>query len=904
MHLPSSTYRLQLHKDFTLRSLQRIVDYLHTLGISTVYASPVMRAVPGSAHGYDVTDPHQINPELGQLDDLCNVVRELHKRDMFWLQDIVPNHMAFHTDNWRLMDVFERGPLSPYYHYFDIDWDHPHPALKGRVMVPVLGKTLEECIEGDELKLAYTDGAFEVRYFETAWPLSLPGYRLIETWIRRHEADNPVAAVISRMVSAAEGAGYETWRESKAGFLHAIRQLPEQEVLLRDLASAINRDTTRFRELLDAMYYRPFFWKDADQFINYRRFFTVNELICLRMEDDPVFEDYHQVLLRLYREKVISGFRIDHIDGLNDPARYTQQLREEVGDACYIIAEKILEGTEDFPHQWPVQGTSGYEFLSHLSQLLTHRKGARQLLAFYRELVPELPAYSDLILQNKRNILSHHLRGEWDNLLRLFYNLGLDEGQPSKRMRTALGYLMASLPVYRIYPDQLPLRGENLVTFHEAFDRALTIDHSHRDELLYLRGLFTDTPRDAVQAARILRFLKRMMQFTGPLTAKGVEDTTFYVYNPLISHDEVGDSPESLGMSVETFHARMKHRQEHTPYSLNTTATHDTKRGEDARIRINVLSRMPDEWQSRVREWREVNAEFRKNINGKEVPSTNDEYLIYQAMIGGFPENFSVDEEWIGRFLAYLVKASREAKVHTNWSEPDEAYEEACAQFVSNILRPEHTFLNSFVPFVKMVVEQATVYALVQTLVKLTAPGIPDVYQGCELWDLSFVDPDNRRPVDYEKRMGLLFQLVVKEEGGWNGVAAFLREHRQVGVEKLFVTWKTLTFRRANPQLFVEGQYVPLAVTGDKGIAAGYARHYDGQWIAVVFPLGSITHQNLFEDAGPDPLLIFPDEAPDTWVNRFTGEEYEQTHQIPLRLLFQNFPVALLTARHDFVSKG
>ena len=896
MPIPSSTYRIQLHKDFTFRDLHRILEYLETLGISTVYASPIMQATPGSMHGYDVTDPHTINPEVGTADQFKTMIRDLRKKNMYWLQDIVPNHMAFHTMNYRLMDVLERGPGSPYYRYFDIDWEPPLPELNGKVMVPFLGNELDECLREGQIRLAFSESGFTVNYFDTAYPLSLSAYNLLSEMLNRSEAGETVSAILSKMVAASDRLNYETWKASKLEYIEAILEIPAQVDAIQTLLDVVNADHELLRRVIVQQFYKLTYWKETEKQINYRRFFTVNDLICLRMEDERVFDEYHSYLFKLHKEKLIDGFRIDHIDGLQDPAVYTQRLRRALGESCYIIAEKILEAKEDMPAQWPLQGTSGYEFLSFLNQLLTYRKGARRLLAFYRELVPDMPSYRRLILQNKKLILENHIGGEWDNLSYLFTSLGLSSNFDDQRIKQALGLFMLSLPVYRIYPDDLPLQGKNLLTVHEAFDKALNEDSEYSDELIHLRNLFVNPPANEIQRDNSLFFLKRLMQFTGPLTAKGVEDTTFYIYNPLISHDEVGDSPAPLGMTIQRFHEKMQMRQTSTPLSLNATATHDTKRGEDSRVRINVLSRIPELWKEHVLHWMEINKPFRTTLHGRIAPQPNDEYFIYQSMLGGFPEDFQVTEEWIDRVQAYLNKALREAKVNTNWSEPDEEYEKACESFMEQILNEDHSFLSSFIPFLRVVSEHAIVYTLTQTLIKLTAPGIPDIYQGCELWDLSFVDPDNRRPVDYQKRMEFLFQLVVKEEKGNAGVFEYLRANREAGVEKLYVTWKTLNYRRVHPELFLEGEYVPVAITGKEVSAAAYMRSYKGYCAIAAFPFGLVKHdmELTTPEAHGAQFLVLPENSPDVWVNLFTGEKFEAPNQISLSDVFNNFPVALL----------
>lgn len=888
MHIPASTYRLQLHKDFTLTSLQRIIDYLETLGVTTIYASPVMQATPGSMHGYDVTDAGLINAQLGTEDQLRAVIRELHKKDMHWLQDIVPNHMAFHVDNARLMDVLERGPESPYRNYFDIDWNHPDPDLNDKLMVPFLGDDLDVCLSRGEIRLAFEEDGIMLKYFDKAYPFSLSAYATLIEIFKQKIPGSTMPSILMKMTAAAAGATREVWHESKRAFMEAVRQTPGVD----DVLEKINADPAQLQRLCGQQYYLLCFWKETDRRINYRRFFTVNELICLRMEDQQVFDEYHAYLHTLYKEKLVHGFRIDHIDGLHDPGQYIERLRELMGEACYIIAEKILEVKEQMPRHWQLQGTSGYEFLSVVNQLFTDSEGAEQLLRFYQQILPDLPPYKELIRSGKQLILEHYMQGEWNNLTHLIRTLDLSGGFPDVRIKQALESFMLSLPVYRLYPEKLPLRGIDLEIAHEAFDRAVAEDPEHRNVLDHLRSMFTAV-ENGDKNDRILFLLKRLMQFTGPLTAKGVEDTAFYIYNPLISHDEVGDSPATLTMTVQAFHEKMQRRLADSPLSLNATATHDTKRGEDARVRINLLSRMPDQWQQHVRHWFDINSVLHENKDGKEAPTRNDEYFIYQSMVGGFPHDFHVTSEWIGRAQAYLNKALREAKVNSNWSEPDEQYEKGCARFIERILDPDHRFLSSFVPFVRTVCDHAIVYSLGQTLAKLTAPGIPDIYQGCELWDLSFVDPDNRRPVDYDKRMEFLFQLVIKDEKGTDAVFDYLREHREAGIEKLYLTWKTLNLRKSRPALFTEGEYIPLAITGDENIAVGYVRHLGDDWVLVAFPL---RWANDGKQAVTEVIrfIVLPDGAPRRWRNVFTGEQVEVVNQISLADLFRNFPVALL----------
>lgn len=890
MNIPSSTYRIQFHKDFNFHNLQHIVDYLHTLGISTVYASPVFSATPGSMHGYDVTDPHSINPEIGTLQELRALSVMLKEKNMLWLQDIVPNHMAFNTHNYRLMDVLERGPHSTWYHYFDINWSHPDPELNGKVMAPFLGKELNECLEAGEIKLTISKNGFSIDYFDTQYPLSITAYeQLLHLLPMEKTLQKHIEELIDRAYINPDHAAWSSYKKAWMEQVH--KQYSTQQ--LQELTDGVNNNHIILKELLLHQHYLLTYWKRSEQEINYRRFFTINGLICLRMEDKAVFDEYHAFIHTLYRENIIQGLRIDHIDGLHDPNIYIKSLRKLFGNECYVIAEKILEANESIPAFWDIHGASGYQFLSQVSQLFTNRQGARQLLRFYYQLVPDVPIYKQLVYENKKMILENYMGGEWENLVEYFFTLELQQEHDRATIKEALALVMLSLPVYRIYPRQIPVRGANLTFMQETFNRARIKGQKHGEALTFLESLFLGIPKDQEHHDRILRFLNRMMQFTGPLTAKGVEDTTFYIYNPLISHVEVGDAPSTLGITVQEFHKRMDIRRKHVPFSLNATATHDTKRGEDARMRLNVLSKIPAEWEEQVRTWLLLNEAFHKKVNGHRAPTLNDEYFIYQSVIGGFPEDLQVTDEWINRLKEYMTKVTREAKVNSNWETPDDPYETACHNFISNILAPGSGFLTHAMPFIKQVIDAGNFYSLGQTLIKLTAPGIPDTYQGCELWDLSFVDPDNRRPVDYTIRMNYLKEIMSREAKGRESLFTFLREHRQQGLEKLFITWKTLSFRRTNNAIFTQGDYIPLEITGPETRVIAYARMYEDTWAMVIVPL-NITHIDHEPRHWKEYQLILPDYAPQHWGNLFTGEQLEIAGKVTLYEILTAFPVGLL----------
>jgi (1->4)-alpha-D-glucan 1-alpha-D-glucosylmutase len=892
MYIPSSTYRVQLHKNFTFKDLYGIIDYLHLLGVSTIYAAPILKSTPGSIHGYDVTDPHVIDQEIGTRKDLQAIAIKLKQKGMTWLQDIVPNHMAFDPSNHRLMDVLERGPASVYYNYFDIQWDHPSAALKHKVMVPFLGAALEECIKDKELKLLFTDSGFEISYYNTNYPVSSIAYDYLFSLL-----DSPEASILRKdwaefIRGRAFASDIKTWSKLKINWIEAISARDQDA--FRDMVNQVNSSYEKMLDMLSRQHYILTYWKHTEKEINYRRFFTINQLICLKMEDENVFKEYHSFLFSLYKENLIQGFRIDHIDGLKDPAQYVKNLRKLFGENCYIIAEKILEVKEIMPLDWPLQGTSGYEFLAYVSQLFTDKNGARQLLEFYRTLVPELPAYSQLVVKNKKMMLENYMGGEWGNLVHYLFELELHGNFEYAKLKQALGLLMISLPVYRIYPEQIPLYGNDLEIMNEAFGKALKLESACVNELKYLQTLFLAS-EDQELKYKILEFLKRLMQFTGPLTAKGVEDTTFYIYNPLISHDEVGDSPSILGITIQEFHRRMESRLQYTPHSLNTTATHDTKRGEDVRVRLNVLSEIPARWKEAVTNWISMNKNISLQIGSEAGPTMNDAYFIYQSIVGGFPEDLVVADTWVKRLQEYVIKVVREAKVRSNWELPNEHYENACTQFIDHLLKDETEFLPSAIALTQKILEIANVYTLGQVLVKITAPGIPDIYQGCELWDLSYVDPDNRRPVDFSLRKKLLEGIIREEKKSVENLFTYHSAHRSTGIEKLFVTWKSLIFRRNHIDIFRKGNYIPLNEKGNKQIASVYARNYENQWIIVAVPFGIAGQMkdHVLELDEKDTITL-PLQFPDQWTNLFTGKTITSKGFLSLREMFSDFPVVLL----------
>lgn len=879
MYFPSATYRVQLNSSYTFSDLKNIVDYLHKLGVSTIYAAPVTTAMKGSTHGYDVCDPDEVNPEIGSLSQFEELVKIISQKGMGWLQDIVPNHMAFITGNGRLMDVLERGPLSPYYYYFDINWNHFDPAYKGKLMVPFIGKNFDESINDNEIRIVFDDNGLHLAYFEILYPVAADSIPYIFSFSTDNKGD-----VTNKLLTQLT-ADKNTWEKAKTEWLQEIKKDTDT---IQKTIEIINTDKALLRQLLNRQHYIFTWYKVTDGEIDFRRFFTVNQLICLRMEDEFVFNDYHNFISQLYQKGWIQGVRIDHIDGLYHPQQYIERVRKLFGDNCYIIAEKILEYNEDIARDWHMQGTSGYEFLSFVNQLLTDKTGADKLLSFYKELVPQTSSYDDLVFDKKQTFLLTHMGGELQNLCYLINELKLfgSENFDAGNMKNALSVLMASFPVYRIYPDKYPLHDEAIVVANKIFEKAEPKAGDVQRELHLLTTLFY-ADGNGPQDANKLLFLMRLMQYTGPLAAKGVEDTTFYIYNPLISHNEVGDSPSQLGISVDEFHAKMVSRQQNNPYSLNATSTHDTKRGEDGRMRINALAAMPDEWIKNVNNWRQMNTPFITIANNKPVPSTNDEYFIYQSLIGAFPEDLEVTDNFKERTFSFLEKSLREAKVETTYDNPNIEYEDACKHFVASVLDEQHSFLKSFIPFLEKIIDVATLYSLAQTAIKITAPGIPDIYQGCDLWDLSYVDPDNRRPIDFECRKKTLNEIIELERDGADAVISFIRQDKKEGWEKLYVTYKTLNLRTTYNDLFLKGDYLPLQTNQEKVIA--YARKKEQQWLIAIIPLAT----NILENRG-EIIISLPQDSPTIWRSVFTDETLTANRELNIINPLQKFPVALL----------
>lgn len=888
MFNPISTYRLQFNKDFTFRDLIKHLEYFRLLGVSSIYASPVFNAVPGSTHGYDVADPLSINPEIGDIDEFEQIREWREKNKVGWLQDIVPNHMAFHNMNTWIMDVLERGRGSKFAEFFDIDPDHPD--FKGKLMVPFLGKNPDEAIRDKELVLKWNDDSLQINYFDLRMPCSTEGYIFLLSKI------DYLPSEILFLLNNSSGEIHEKdiLKKECSRFFNTDRLFRSK---LLSLIDSLNEDD--FSQLLEKQHYRLCFWKDSLKRINYRRFFTINSLICLATENERTFRACHAFIGRLIKEGFIDGLRIDHIDGLKMPLKYLQELKLMTGNA-YTVSEKILALKEELAYGLLAQGTSGYDYLAIVNNLFTHRKNYESLRRFYSEITGITENIEDIIYRSKKLILNGSMNGELDNLARLFYNSigkNIKSGETITTAREAIGELLLSFPVYKIYPEYNSLSESEESYLDVAFEQAAARVPLLEQSLRVIRDVFRieNFSHDEAAKAFVLRFL----QFSGPLMAKGVEDTVMYNYNCFIAHNEVGDHSHSDGITSDEYHRLMILRQKNIPLSLNATSTHDTKRGEDVRARLNVISEMPDEWISAVREWVNYNNDLRIDLNGKKVPDRNEEYFIYQTLTGAFPDNINVDETFLTRMDEYIVKFLREAKASSDWNSPDADYEDALKKFVRQILAPDSQFLKSFIPFHKKIAQYGIINSLSQLILKATSPGIPDFYQGTELWDLSLVDPDNRRPVDYAARQKFLSDMIEKAKGDNGVLKDVLRGDMSDGRIKLWLTHTLMDIRRRDPGLFKDGAYIPLRSSGKKSEnVIAYARVNRGSWLIVVVPLFvsqlATGWSRLLKGIWKNTTVPLPDMTPQKLLNCLSGEEFTHDGEIMLSDIMKSpFPVIL-----------
>jgi (1->4)-alpha-D-glucan 1-alpha-D-glucosylmutase len=784
LKVPVATYRLQFNRKFQFKDANKLAPYLHRLGISDLYASPVLKARQGSLHGYDVVDPSGLNPELGSEADFEALTRKIKRYGMGLLLDIVPNHMAAGPENPWWQDVQEKGSESPYASYFDTDW----------------------------------------------------------------------------------------------------------------LA----------------------FGKAKSKPTGHRRFFDIGDLVGIRVEDYPVFEAVHSLIFRLAGEGKITGLRIDHIDGLYDPLEYLSRLQRCVAlqadkAGFYVVVEKILSGNETLPGEWPVFGTTGYDFINMINALFLDDKGAQALDEIYSRFTGLEVDFDRVAYEKKKQVTAELFPEEMKALGQYLNQLAQQDRDTanlsSEKLTEALGEFTACLPIYRTYTRDSEVSPrdkrylENAVDEVERWNPNIDIDAVN-----FLRRIFTlDFPQNSTpeQKDTWLRFVLKWQQLTGAIMAKGFEDTALYCYNRLISLNEVGGRPDSSGLSADGFHRGNLARLERWPYTLNATSTHDTKRSEDVRARINALSEIPEEWERRLNQWRDWNLPKKTKVKGRDIPEPNTEIFLYQTLIGAWPLYPEEVDDFKERLKAYMLKAVREAKAYTNWLAPDSDYETALMAFTDAILESsrQNHFLEDFLRFEKQIACFGALNSLSQVLLKITSPGVPDFYQGTELWDFSLVDPDNRRPVDFGKRVKLLDDLIQQEARGQDSLVNRILKSWQDGRVKLYLIYKALGLRRADKDLFQDGHYVPLKVEGQRQEhVCAFARIKGDRWTLTFVPrliTGLVPADTLpcGRKVWENDILLLPEDAPEDWLNIFTGEKLKVSDRqkgLSLSDIFHTFPVSLL----------
>jgi (1->4)-alpha-D-glucan 1-alpha-D-glucosylmutase len=964
-YVPVSTYRLQLHKDFAFAAARDTATYLARLGVGACYTSPYFTAVPGSTHGYDVVNHNEINPELGGAEAHAAFVARLQELGLGHVVDFVPNHMsnAAGTNLW-WRDVLENGPSSPAAKFFDIDWSPAKAALRGKVLLPILGDQYGNVLERGELQLEFTAGALVLHYFDQVLPINpRQAPRLYKTAVDAVTSalgpDNPQLHEFLSIIASLENmppysqqdpermAARQREKEVARGRL--ARLVAESDVVREQIETTVRRfngepgrpeSFDALHELLESQAYRLAYWRTASDEINYRRFFDVNTLAGLRVEDPDVFAATHQLLAQLIRERKVNGVRVDHSDGLFDPAGYFRMLQELAPEPpLYVVAEKILSAHEHLKDSWEVHGTTGYNFLNLLNGIFVDAKQARRLWRVYERLTGRGEPFEDVLYDSKRLIMQTAMASELNVLAH-----ALDEiGERSRRsrdftletMRGAITEVVACFPVYRTYVDDAGWTSEDRNVVERAIKRARrrnpAMERSLFDffrEVVLPRDVDADPhpfdrrggfpPSSADDARERRRFAMKLQQYTGPVQAKGLEDTACYRYNVLLSLNDVGGDPTRIGRSVEDFHAANAERLGKWPLEMLATSTHDTKLGEDVRARVNAIAELPDEWGREVSKWMRINKAARTIVDGEPAPDRNDEYRFYQTLAGVWPPapaggSAPPTPEFVERLQGYMIKAAREAKIHTSWLTQNAEYETALTEFVARVLHGPGAarFLPQLLPFVGRIAVLGCVNSLAQLTLKIGSPGVPDFYQGSELWDLNLVDPDNRRPVDFALRTRLLDDVdrVLSAEGEdrLKQVAA-LFESWHDGRIKLLLTAAGLRLRRAQPELFLRGDYMPLTceLTVEGGVAA-FARVRGDQVLVaaaprLVAPLQAAGHAWPLGGAAwkTSRILLPPGLAQRTFRHALTGAEVKPVSTgaaswIFVGQVFETVPVGLLT---------
>lgn len=928
--IPSSTYRVQLNPAFGFADALKILPYLSRLGISCFYASPIFKARQGSTHGYDVVDPTRLSMELGAPEEIEELFSQVKAHGMGWLQDIVPNHVAFDAENRMLTDVLENGPNSQYYHFFDVEWDHPYEGIKGRILAPFLGDYYGVSLEDGSIQLLYDEEGFAAVYYDKRFPIKIESYadlltHRLDSLRRKMVTTDPdliklhgILGVLFILKMMPSGLVSED-RYSQIRFIKVMLwELYHQNDLIRqhveDTIAILNDRPDRpasvewVDSLLRDQFFRLSYWKVAVEEINYRRFFNINDLISLKVEDDNVFEATHSLVFDLARAGKITGIRIDHIDGLYDPARYLERLVRRVPD-LFLVVEKILSLGEALPESWAVDGTTGYDFMNWVNGLFCKCENETAMSRVYQRFTGIQEPCGRIVYEKKRFIAIGRMAGDIENLAHVVKQLAGRYRRGSDLtllgLKRAIREFLAHLPVYRTYISGDSSRDQDRGYVEAAVGQAMGQNPDLSHELGFIEDLHDPDFLGGLSSkdqAEWLHAVMRFQQLTGPLMAKGFEDTALYVYNRLLSLNEVGGHPDKLGISVASFHALNRERARLQPHALNATSTHDTKRGEDVRARISVLSEIPREWEAKLRSWSRINRRLKTAANGQKAPHPNDEYALYQSLLGAMPFGGIHADDFVQRIKAYTIKAIREAKTHSNWLTPNEDYESAICSFIDAILdfQQNRPFLDSFTLFQKRVAWYGIWNSLSQALLKMTSPGIPDFYQGSELWDLNLVDPDNRRPVDFELRSAWLTEIERRQNEDILGLIRELLSTREDGRVKLFLIHRTLKARNEHRELFRDGQYLAVDIKGQhRGHAVAFLRQRDDRWGLIAVP--RLVTDLVAEDQCPigeavwgSTRLTLPFAGRMRWKHVITDQTLESRGSLALGHLFEHFPAAFL----------
>ena len=989
---PLSTYRLQLNRQFDFDAARSIVDYLSRLGITHCYASPYLAAGKDSPHGYDITDYTRINPELGGEPGLQQFAAELSRFQMGHILDFVPNHMGidgFENQWWQ--DVLENGLCSPHAEIFDIDWNPGKAELRGKILLPILGDPYGVVLDRGELELKFHDGEFYIQYFDNRLPVNPQSIPLIlshdiNTLKKEIAEDDPawgeflsILTAHSNLPSTLESdpEKIQARAREKAVGRERLRRLTHESPRIRE---HVTQNVQRFNgfpgqpesfdllhDLLEHQVYRLSNWRTAAHEINYRRFFDINHLAGIKMERPEVFEQTHVLILRLIGEGTITGLRLDHPDGLYNPGEYFDRLQEAVlyehtvrggklgtmevatvrelvrqwrqkeretdptGPVVrplYLVAEKILTGSESLPEHWAVHGTSGYDFMNEVNALFVDASREKQFSKIYARYTGNTAPFSEIVYQSKKLIIQTALTSELNVLVRAL-NLISEEHRHSRdftlnSLREALTETVACFPIYRTYIDASGINPEDSDTLAKSIARARGKNPALEPTIFdFLKHTLIPESGENLPPAVIAKrrdFIMKLQQFTAPVQAKGLEDTAFYRYNRLLSLNEVGGRPQRFGLTPSLFHRRNQRRQKLWPQTLIATATHDHKRGEDVRARLNLLSEIPDDWRKALGRWSLINRGKRTLIDKKHAPGRNDEYLFYQTLLGMWPPGpaEAVDRDrLIERLLTYMHKAVKEAKTHTSWINPNEAYDTALTHFIEKTLAPakSNRFLDSFLPFQERIARMGVVNSLAQVLLKISTPGIPDFFQGSELWDLSLVDPDNRQPVDFSLRqrflteMEPLLQMPPPDLPQHLSALFELLSHWGDGRIKMFVTVCGLRFRKRLPDLFLQGEYLPLQVEGERADhVVAFLRQHNGQFSLTAVPrlAAGLMQPDLKwpvgESVWKDTAILLPPSFQERsrLVDRFTHKHLSLladngSLRLPVKNVFSFLPLALLT---------